>query len=170
MPPRQEFRAGELVQAGHALAHRRLAARERHAAAATGADHQLALVVEVDLPAVEQQIAEARIVEIPVAQRAGIDVDEARIRIPADAAAPHRARRLHSLRQLGVEMYVERAAVKVLAVLGDPEIGAREHLVRLARAVGREDLRLALPDRIHDRAEKVEDADIHADNLAAVSY
>src|SRR5271168_4125299 len=48
--------------------------------------------VEPKAGVAEQQISKPVAVELPVAHRPGVDVNEPRIRIPADATALHRAR------------------------------------------------------------------------------
>ncbi len=116
----------------------------------------------------QQQIAEPAFIERPIAHRPGVDVDEVRMRIPADAAAAHRPGRLHRLRQLGVERDVERPAIHMLAVFGDAEHRARQHRVGFGGAIGGQDRRLGGADRIEDVGEKIEHADIHLRRSAAV--
>src|SRR5205823_5663603 len=81
------------------------------------------LVVAATVSFVEEQPAEPRLVEVPVAHRSGVDMEEAGTRVPADAALFHRPRGPHRVAEPGPEMDVERPTVKVLAVLGDPEGG-----------------------------------------------
>src|SRR5205085_10873695 len=81
-------------------------------------EQEVALLVEAHPLAADQQGSKVGVVEVPVAHRAGIDMHKARMRIPADAAALHRARRLHRLGELVAKMHVEGAAVDVRAVPG----------------------------------------------------
>ena len=70
----------ELMQASHSLPHRwrpTATDHQRRAASVPGADHHLALVVEMDLIAVEQQIAQPGIVEVPIAHGARVDMNKA---------------------------------------------------------------------------------------------
>ena len=107
-------------------------------------------------------------IEVPVAHRPGVHVHKAGMRIPADPAALHRAGRLHGVGELVPKMHIEGAAIEVLAVFRDPEMRLREHRVGLRRAVGRQNHRLALADRLHHRGQEVEHPDIDRDLLAAV--
>src|SRR5437773_1813846 len=118
---REALSAGGLAQPGQAVAHaeRRFAPHHRHLAAdhATAARHQhLASLVEADPVPAGKQGAESGAIEIPVTHRAGVDMHEAGVRVPANPAALHRASRLHRLGELVAKMHVEGAAINMLAV------------------------------------------------------
>src|SRR5271156_5405264 len=51
----------------------------------------------------EEQVVETAAVQFPVPQRPTVEMDEMRVRIPADAAPLHRARRLLSAGQAAIE-------------------------------------------------------------------
>ena len=80
---------------------------------------------------------------------------KAEVRIPADAAMLHRARCRHRFGELAAKMDVESAPEDMLAVLGDAESRARQHLIGLAGAVGGKDRRLTLAGGIHYRRKKI---------------
>ena len=109
----------------------------------------------------QQQIVESALVESPVPHRPGVDMDKARMRIPPDAAAPHRAGRFHRLGELRVEAKIKRSPIYVLAVLGHPESRAREHRIGLRRAVGGEDRCLGQADGVENIGKKIDDPDVH---------
>ena len=60
---------------------------------------------------------------------------------------------------------VERAAVDVLAVVGDPEGRFRQHAVGRDGAVGRQHRRAGRADPVHHGGEEIDDADIDRDPL-----
>src|SRR5437763_14837796 len=124
-------------------------------------------VAALDKPAeLQWESVEPAAIERPVAYRPAVEVKEPRAGIPADAAAKHRARRLHRLLVAAVEPDVERPAIDVLAVIGDAKGRLCQHRVGLARAVGGQDRRFCRAHGIHDAGEKIEDADIDRDRLA----
>ena len=67
-----------------------------------------------------------------------------------------------------VEPDIERAAVDVLAVVGDPERRFRQHAVGRDGAVGRQDRSAARADPVHDGGEEIDDADLDRDPLAGM--
>src|SRR5262249_2554410 len=69
----------------------------------------------------QQQAVIAAAVQLPVAHRAAVEMDEMRVRIPADAAPLHRPRRMLDAGKPAVEGDVDRAAIEMLAALGDAE-------------------------------------------------
>src|SRR5205814_7310056 len=102
------------------------------------------------VPAIEQQIIQSFLIERPIAHRPGVDMKKTRVRIPPNPAALQSARSLHCPFVVGVEANIERASVDVLTVLGDAEMGARQHRIGLTRSVGREYGCTLLPDGVHD--------------------
>src|SRR5580704_4535132 len=96
-------------------------------------------------------------------------MDEAGVRVPADPAPPHGARRLHRLGKFRVKPYVQRPAVNVLAVLGHAKIGASQRLVGFERAKGRQYDGPVLARGGHHFGEKVDDADIVIDHSSRVT-
>src|SRR6266576_3851334 len=112
------------------------------------------------VPAIEQQMIQSFLIERPVAHRPGVDMKKTRVRIPPNPAALQSARSLHCPFVVGVDANIERASVDVLTVLGDAEMGARQHRIGLTRSVGREYGRARGSYRVHDAGEKVENADI----------
>ena len=90
-------------------------------------------------------------------------MDEVRFGVPADAAALHRAGFFHRLREPRRQVDVERPAVEMLAVLGNPEGRRGKHRVGCRGAVGRQHDGLRRADRRQDIAEEIEDADIDRD-------
>ena len=116
---------------------------------------------------VEQQPSETLLAKRPVPHRAAVEMDEARIRIPADPAAPHRAGRQHRILEPGREIDVEGAAVEMLAALGHAEHGSRQHRVGLRRSIRRQHGRPRRSDRIEDAGQEVEHLDIDRDRSVA---
>src|SRR5438132_11620343 len=113
-------------------------------------------------------MVEARLVERPTAHRPGVDMDKPRMRVPPDAAPLHCTGCIHCFTELRSEAHIERAAVDVLAVLGHPEGGAREHRVGFGRTIGGKDCRVGLTDRIENIGEKIDHFDIHLDLLSGM--
>src|SRR5215471_3955431 len=108
-----------------------------------------------------QEAVEPALVESPIADRAGVDMDEPGMRVPADSTALHRARCRHRLGKPRIQTDVERPADDVLAVLGNAEHRSGEHRVGFGRAICRKDRRPSLPDRIENIGQKIDDPDIH---------
>src|SRR5882757_7584027 len=78
---------------------------------------------------------------LPIANGAGIDMDEARARIEADAAHTERTRDLPDLKhRYAGHSDVHGVAFHVLAVVGHAAADARQPGVGSGRATGREDL------------------------------
>src|SRR6185369_5873392 len=77
----------------------------------------------------DQQAIEAAAIQYPAPRRSAVEMDEMRAGIPADAASPHGERRLLHPAEIAVEGNVDRPADDMLAMLGHPESGGREHLV-----------------------------------------
>ena len=88
--------------------------------------------------------------------------------IPADAAPPHGERRLLHPAEIAVEGDVDRPADDMLAMLGDPEGGGRQHLVGLLGAIGREDGSVALVGGGHDIGQKIQHGEIDRPGLVGV--
>jgi hypothetical protein len=103
---------------------RRFAAADDQGAGSIEQHHALAVRGKRCSSRRDQQVLQPLVLEVPVAYRAGVEMDETGMRVSADAAAPHRARRGHRLAKPGGEPHIERAAVKMLAILGNPEGGA----------------------------------------------
>jgi hypothetical protein len=120
-------------------------------------------VVEAKTLAIEEQRAEPVLVEVPVAHRSGVDMEEPGMGVPADAATMHRPCREHRFGESCPKTYVECAAVEMLAVFGDPERGALQHRVGLERPIGGEDACALRINCIHHRNEKIYDGYINFD-------
>src|SRR5205823_395431 len=117
MPRGGEFGLGERPLQRHPLLHGEEMAGARHEQLPLWRDRQMP---SRDEPAeLQQEPVEPAAVERPVAHRPAVEVEKPRAGVPADAAAQHRARRLHRLLVAAVEPDVERPAVDVLAVVGD---------------------------------------------------
>src|SRR6185312_4176884 len=86
------------------------------------AAHQFAMRQDAMRRRADEEILDAAAVDLPVPHRPGVDMDEMRVRIPADAAALHRQRRFLGLGDLAAKGDVERLAEKMLALFGDAEI------------------------------------------------
>src|SRR6266851_3461042 len=111
----------------------------------------LLFLAEAVTPAVDKKRAEPPPLKVPVAHRPGVDMEKTGMRVPADAAALHPPGRLHRLFEPRFEMDVERAAIEMLAVIGDAKGGARQHRVGLGRPIGGKDGRALRVHRIHYR-------------------
>ena len=95
-------------------------------------------------------------------------MDEMRLRIPADTAAAHAARCVLRLGKTAIEGDVERAAIHMLAPLGDAETRVRELGVGLGSAICREHRRPGLTNRRHHVGEEVERRHVDGPRLANV--
>src|SRR6185295_5864206 len=86
-----------------------------------------------------------RVMVLPVADRTGIEMDEAGARVEAHAAHLQRARRLPDLEHRHArEADVHRVAVHVLAVLRHAAADARQPGIVLGRAVARQHIYCAV--------------------------
>ena len=121
------------------------------------------VIVAAKVPALEKQRAKPPLIEVPVAHRSGVDVQEPGPWVPADTATLHRPRCPHRGGEPRSEMNIERATIEVLAILGHPERRARQHRIGLGRPIGGEDARALGINRIHDRGEEIDDRDINLD-------
>ena len=143
----EELRPGDLVQMGVVLR-----ADERRVLSA--------FAVLAAEPTAEQG-GEAALLEGPVPHWPDIEVDEARMRIPADAAPQHCPCRCDSVAELASQMYVKRTPVKMLTVLRDAEGGACQHRIGLRVAIGGQYGGTSFADSGHDVGQEIDDADIH---------
>src|SRR5580704_16956552 len=123
---------------------------------ATQSGYRSLFVVEAETLAIEEQRAEPVLVEVPVAHRSRVDMEETGMRVPADAAALHRPCRENGFGESCPETHVECAAVEMLAVFGHPEHGALEHCVSLGGPIRGEDACALRIDCIHHRGEKID--------------
>ena len=150
-----------------------LAARTRERDALQIAHRRMALEkqeIEAQAKALEaqKQAIEIGPVQLPASRRPAVDMDEMRARIPADAAPAHGESRLLHPAEIAVEGDVDRPADDVLAVLGHPEGGGREHLVGLLGPIGREHGGMALVGRGHDVGQKIQHGEIDRPGLVGV--
>jgi hypothetical protein len=125
------------------------------------ANQRLAGPVEPQPAAVKyQEAVEPARVESPVPYRPSVDVNKAGMRVPADATALHRPGFGHCIGKLRFEANVERAALDMLAALGNAKGRPSEHRIRLGGTIGRKDRCLGLTDRIEHIGQEVDHPDI----------
>ena len=108
-----------------------------------------------------KRAAQAVAREHPVARRAGVEMHEARARVPADAAPLHRARGIGRVLQAARDGEVDGAPLHVRAALERSEARGRDPGLRLRRSIAGEQHGFLRAGRGEDVGEEIQERRVH---------